>query len=744
MYKILVDGQLFCSSKIQELAIINPVIKLEANSAGTFSFTMPPQHPYYSLIQKRMSLIDVYRDSDTEPVFEGICVSDDVDFYKQKKITCEGDLTFLNDSNLRPSHKQDLTSRQLLEAYINEHNSLVEPFKRFTVGQVTARDTNDSITCYTNYNSTMEEIKKDLVDDIGGYLRVRHVNGVRYLDYLADSPRTNNQVIRLGENLIDMSVGLDTDDLATVIVPLGETLDTQTIEGLDDRLTIKNTPADAMHPQGADYVYSADAVATFGRIEKVVEWNDVTVATNLLAKAKKYLQETQFENLVIEAKAFDLGLTTDAFQKLKILDEVRVVSRPHGLDRYFMLSAMEIHLNKPESDTITLGSKEANTLSAKSASANAEIMKRIEQVPTSNAVKSAIENATALITGAEGGYVVIERNAQGQPIEIKIQNALNNPTKIWRWNINGLGYSNNSGRTYGTAITMDGSIVASYITSGTMTADRIRGGELLVGGSGLGANGQITIRDSSNRVLITINTYGLTLYDTSGNAKAYMDSNGLTISKGTINGAVINAGGTMDGAINIYDANGNRVGRWDGDGFDVSNRIIFNTPAFRVDSSGSIYGHGDLTMDGGLGISGYSDLNGVHVHEGLMVDGEKSRIVQTKDFGYQLLHAYETPTPYFGDIGEGKTDSEGECVIVFDDIFHETIDSDCRYQVFLQAYDEGQVYIKERTTNHFVVKGTPNLEFGWELKAVQKDYNGMRFKEVDSTIIDSMERSKQA
>ena len=41
MYKILVDGQLFCSSKIQELAIINPVIKLEANSAGTFTFIMP-------------------------------------------------------------------------------------------------------------------------------------------------------------------------------------------------------------------------------------------------------------------------------------------------------------------------------------------------------------------------------------------------------------------------------------------------------------------------------------------------------------------------------------------------------------------------------------------------------------------------------------------------------------------------------------------------------------------------------
>lgn len=524
MYTIYADGTLVCSSKIEELAIINPVIKLEVNSAGTFTFTMPPQHPYYSLIQKKTTLIDVYRDDETEPLFEGICASDEVDFFKQKKIVCEGELTFLNDSTLRPSHKVGLTSRQLLEAYINEHNSLVEAKKRFTVGQVTAHDDNDYITCFTNYQSTMTEIKEDLVDDIGGYLRTRHVNGVRYLDYLAESPRTNNQVIRLGENLLDISVGIDTDDLATVIIPLGETLETQSIEGLDERLNIKTAPADSMHPSNADYVFSQTAVNNFGWIEKVVEWDDVTVVSNLVEKGKKYLQETQFENLVIEAKAIDLGLTSDEFQKFKLLDSVRVLSEPHGLDKYFLLSQMEIHLNNPEQDTITLGSKQANSLSAKSASANAEIMKRIEQMPTSNAVKSAIDNATALITGAEGGYVVIERNSSGQPTEIKIQDALNNPTKIWRWNVNGLGYSNDGGQTYGLAMTMDGSIVADYVTSGTMVADRVRGGTFEIGGTSLGKDGKILVKNSSGTTLITIDKNGITF--SGGEKISYSDISG--------------------------------------------------------------------------------------------------------------------------------------------------------------------------------------------------------------------------
>ena len=510
MYKIYVDGSLFCSSEIEELAIINPEIDQEINKAGTFTFTLPPTHPYYNTIQKRTSLIDVYRDDESEPLFEGVCIESTVDFYKQKKLVCEGELTFLNDSKLRPQKYQDKTVRQLLESYISQHNSLVESKKHFTVGQVTVSDSNNSIYCFTNYNSTMQEIKEDLVDDYGGFLRCRHVSGVRYLDYLASSPRTSNQVIRLGENLLDLAQNIDTEDIATVIIPLGQTLDTSSIEGLEERLTIKTAAADSEHPAGADYVYSSTAVSNFGWIEKVVTWDDVTTVAALLAKGKAYLSDIQFENLVIQAKAIDLGLTSAEFNKFKLLDLVRVVSAPHGLDRYFMLSKLQIHLNNPENDTITLGISESRSLTAKSQSANTQIMERIEELPTSNMLQSAIDNATALITGAEGGYVVIERNLQGQPTEIKIQDALNNPTKIWRWNQNGFGYSDDGGQTYGTAITMNGAIVADWITSGTMTADRVRGGTLEVGGAGLGANGSITIKDSGGNIIGSWDKYGIT------------------------------------------------------------------------------------------------------------------------------------------------------------------------------------------------------------------------------------------
>ena len=710
MYRVFYNNTLIADSRIEDLAIINPVVSLKVNCAGTFTFTMPSNHPYYDLIQKKIGLIKVFRDE--EQIFEGDCVRTTVDFFKQKKFECEGDLAFLNDTFLRPGRIEDLTSRQLLERYIASHNALVSEEKRFTVGQVAAHDSNDSISCYTNYNSTMTEIKEDLIDDIGGFLRVRHENNIRYLDYLASSPRTNSQIIRLGENLIDLSVGLDTEELATVIIPLGETLDTQSIPGLDERLTIKTAAADSMHPAGTDYVYSQAAVSSFGWIEKVVEWNDVTEVSNLLSKGKKYLQETQFENLVIKAKAIDLGITSEELQKFRLLDMIRIISEPHGLDRYFMLSELNINLNNPEQDTVTLGIEEFNSLTAKSASANEKILKDIEQLPTSNQVKSAIDNATALITGAEGGYVVIERNAQGQPIEIKIQDALNNPTKIWRWNQNGFGYSNDGGQTYGLAMTMDGSIVANYITSGTMTADRVRGGELIAGGSGLGANGQITIKDSSNRNIITINTYGMTLYDENGNGKAWLDHDGLTISGGTIRASDIYA-------ANVY-------------GAYISSECIIETPTLRIDAQGSLYGHGDLTMDGGANISGRVHVGAFEAHGGatfwddLVVHGSKSRIVNTEKYGWLAFDAYETPLPHFGDIGESITDDKGECSVDIDPKFLSAVKE--KYHVFIQPYGDAQLSVS-RYEKYFVVKGTPNTEFSYEIKAVQKD-NDIRFKKV--------------
>ena len=111
--------------------------------------------------------------------------------------------------------------------------------------------------------------------------------------------------------------------------------------------------------------------------------------------------------------------------------------------------------------------------------------------------------------------------------------------------------------------------------------------------------------------------------------------------------------------------------------------------------------------------------------QNLYCSGTKNRLMQTEHFGKRLLYAYETPTPYFGDIGEGIIGEDGQCAVFLDPVFLETVDP-MGYQVFLQAYGEAQCSLLERSLEFFVVRGVPGTRFGWEVKARQRDHLGRR------------------
>jgi hypothetical protein len=106
--------------------------------------------------------------------------------------------------------------------------------------------------------------------------------------------------------------------------------------------------------------------------------------------------------------------------------------------------------------------------------------------------------------------------------------------------------------------------------------------------------------------------------------------------------------------------------------------------------------------------------------------GTKNKVIATENYGDISMYSYETASPMYGDIGEGKTDETGVAYIYFSPKYLETVNTNMRYQVFLQKYGEGDLYVAERNTEYFVVKGTPNTEFGWESKHYQGDINFRR------------------
>lgn len=117
----------------------------------------------------------------------------------------------------------------------------------------------------------------------------------------------------------------------------------------------------------------------------------------------------------------------------------------------------------------------------------------------------------------------------------------------------------------------------------------------------------------------------------------------------------------------------------------------------------------------------------------LSVTGEKNRIIDTENYDTRKQYCYETATPYFGDIGTAQTDDKGKCYIDIDDIFSETVNTGVEYQVFLQKEGQGDIWVEEKTDSYFVVKGTENLKFSWEIKAIQKDYEFERLEKFDNS-----------
>lgn len=468
MYRVYCNNSPLYDLRDEDLVLISPIVKIGENTAGSFEFSILPKHPHYEEVNELTSVITAY-DGDEE-IFCGRVVEITKDLYNRKKVICEGELAYFNDSIQRPARYQGLTVRGYLETLVNIHNQQVKNQgidKTFKVGAVTVQDKNDYVYKYTNWESTLEVIKTDLLKTYGGYLRIRKENGVRYLDYLADYPNTNTQVIEFGSNLLDFTHDMVASDIVTAVIPLGARLEDVTeVEGLDAYLTIKDVNG------GVDYVYSQEAVKSYGWIFKTVKWDDVHVADNLLKKGKEYLTDIQFAQITLTVSAVDLHMLHVDMERIKVLDRIRVTSTPNGLDRFFPVSEMTIYLDKPSNNKLTLGtSYSKNSLSTKTESNITSIKDKIEELPKkSEILEEAKKNASQLIHSATNGHVVTTADEQ------LIMDTADKKTarKLWRWNLNGLGYSKTGyNGTYDTAITMDGQIVGERLIGGSVTADKL-------------------------------------------------------------------------------------------------------------------------------------------------------------------------------------------------------------------------------------------------------------------------------
>ena len=362
MYQIMCDEYVLHDSAFDELKVIGAKCSLEVNKTGSLTFQVAPTHPYYDKIKKHTSQIKLYQDD--RVLFWGRVLNDETTFDNIKNVECEGELAYFIDSIQRGKeyHIEGGTGNAI-ETYLRDivaiHNSQVDESKQFSVGLINVSDPNNYLYKISNYEDTLTTLTDKLLNTYGGYFIVRHDNGVRYLDYVTELTNVCNQTIEFGKNIIDMTRYIKGENIYTALIPLGatnETTDTTNEETYEKRITISSlqNSTDGTIKKVNDYVYDTEAVKQWGWIWKVEKWDDVTVASNLLSKAKYELRNSINAKLSIEMTAIDLHLLNVDIDSIRIGDMIHCISIPHNLNTILIVKSIEIDIDSPENTKIKL------------------------------------------------------------------------------------------------------------------------------------------------------------------------------------------------------------------------------------------------------------------------------------------------------------------------------------------------------------------------------------------------------
>ncbi len=282
----------------------------------------------------------------------------------------------------------------------------------------------------------------------------------------------NGVVIRYGKNLASLKMEVDWSVIYTGIYPYWVNKDTGAIRQmstpvyelgtftfvrvlmLDASSDFQTSPTDPELLQ-----YAVNYAASHDLLNPLVSWN---VVMQDLRMSPEYKSLALLEEV-------SLGDTvTIYFPEFGVNGTARIVS-----EKYNVLSGRYTDLN--------IGGVKASLASTIVTQA-AEVQAEIEDTTTS--LYDAIQRATQLITGNIGGCIVMKLNASGEPEEMLIMDTTDTSTatKVWRWNLSGLGYSSTGiNGPYTTAITQNGQIVADFITTGTLAANMVTACNLTAG-----------------------------------------------------------------------------------------------------------------------------------------------------------------------------------------------------------------------------------------------------------------------
>ena len=376
-------------------------------------------------------------------------------------------------------------------------------------------------TTTANYNQTTPDsilsrlggVEGSILDVYGGEYEFDNFRVKLWNDY----GRDQNITIRYGKNLTDINQEISIEDTVTGIVPYWMS---ETEVAYYNAIVEADTAGNFAHKRAVPYDFSSDfdekptSAQLLARAQRYITRNKLGIPKhNIKVSFVALWQTDEYKNIAPLERVRVFDTITVYYPELDISAKAQIIKTRYDCirERYIEVEIGELRSDfantvvgltdalaskanvltvRQNQTEIKLGNQGAlvteirnqvNAIDAKvgDTSVSETIDKALDDFEVE--MNAAIEDATDKIIGAKGGVIVTHLNNDGQPYELLVtDNAnLNRAKNVWRWNINGLGFSGTGyNGKYGTAITQDGAIVADYITAGSLNAGIIKTGIL--------------------------------------------------------------------------------------------------------------------------------------------------------------------------------------------------------------------------------------------------------------------------
>ena len=393
MYQIYFDSYPIYDPRDEALIIREPKVHLAVGESGEMSFIIDADHPNACVLTKLRGVVELRAAG--VPIFKGRIIKDTRNFYLSRTIEVEGLLACLNDSLLPPPSFPDdwrndeaylaaQESGNVIAFYLgwllDQHNAQTGLTQQILLGDVTVTDPNNYILRESSdYVTTMETVRSKLEDLLGGYLLVDYSGETPVLNYYADLPYLNTQIVEFGENLLNLQDESDATETYTAILPLGK--DGLTVSELAD-----GEISTGFVKEGLLICNAAAENAGKCRIIRRMEWQDAVTAESLQTKALAALQDgSAVFTQTITVRAVDLGgvreenspasaIAGEAIPGRSIVGTdrasisgtggvsrfivgryVEIRSTPHGFNAVWPLMELDPDILDPGNTEITLG-----------------------------------------------------------------------------------------------------------------------------------------------------------------------------------------------------------------------------------------------------------------------------------------------------------------------------------------------------------------------------------------------------